>query len=134
VDLPALQLSCRYCAYVDSAPQKRPRIVVWWEELGVVVQIAVVAPICIIGMSLIHIWLFVPNISIGRAIGYGIFWGAMLTFALVGATRAERARRVHAQAAAEKARLKIDAAQTSATAETAARADAAAGDHDPPGV
>ncbi len=107
---------------------------VWWEELSVAVQIAVVAPICIIGMSLIHIWLFVPNISIGRAIGYGIFWGAMLTFALVGATRAERARRVHAQATAEKTRLKSDAAQASATAETAARADAAAGDRDLPGA
>ena len=103
MDLPALLLRCRYCARVDSTPQKRPRIVVWWEDLSVVVQIAVVAPICIIGMSLIHIWLFVPNISVGRAIGYGFFWGGMLTFALVGATRAERARRLHAQAAAQKA-------------------------------
>ena len=76
---------------------------VWWEDLSIIVQIAVVAPISIIGISLLHIWLFVPNISIGRAIGYGIFWGAMLTFALVGATRAERARRLHAQAAAKKA-------------------------------
>jgi hypothetical protein len=88
---------------VDPTPQARPRIVVWWEDLSVFVQIAVVAPIAIIGISLLHIWLFVPNISIGRAIGYGIFWGAMLTFALVGATRAERARRLHAQAAAKKA-------------------------------
>ncbi len=75
----------------------------WWEDLSIFVQVAVVAPIAIIGISLLHIWLFVPNISIGRAIGYGIFWGAMLTFALVGATRAERARRLHAQAAAKKA-------------------------------
>jgi hypothetical protein len=75
---------------------------VWWEDLSVLVQIAVVAPIAIIGISLLHIWLFVPNISIGRAISYGIFWGAMLTFAVVGATRAERARRLHAQAAAKK--------------------------------
>jgi hypothetical protein len=77
--------------------------VVWWEDLSVIVQIAVVAPIAIIGISLLHIWLFVPNISVGRAIGYGVFWGAMLTFALVGATRAERARRLHGQAAARKA-------------------------------
>jgi hypothetical protein len=62
-----------------------------------------VAPIAIIGISLLHIWLFVPNISVGRAIGYGVFWGAMLTFALVGATRSERARRLHGQAAARKA-------------------------------
>jgi len=109
-------------------------MVVWWEELSVVVQIAVVAPICIIGMSLIHIWLFVPNISTGRAIAYGIFWGSMLTFALVGATRAERARRLHAQAAADKARITRDTAQAGATAETAAKADAAAGDRDPPGA
>jgi hypothetical protein len=88
---------------VDPAPQLRPRIVVWWEELSIVVQIAVVAPIAIIGISLLHIWLFVPNISVERAVGYGIFWGAMLTFALIGATRAERARRLHAQAAAERA-------------------------------
>jgi hypothetical protein len=116
---------------VDSAPQERPRIVVWWEELSVVVQIAVVAPICIIGMSLIHIWLFVPNISIGRAIGYGIFWGAMLTFALVGATRAERARRVHSQAAAEKARMKADSAPAAASAKADATATAdASGDQD----
>jgi hypothetical protein len=77
--------------------------VVWWEELSIAVQIAVVGPIAIVSISLLHIWLFVPNISIARAIGYGIFWGAMLTFALVGATRAERARRLHAQAAAERA-------------------------------
>ena len=83
---------------------------VWWEELSVVVQIAVVAPISIIGMSLIHIWLFVPNISTGRAIAYGIFWGGMITFALVGATRAERARRLHQQAAAQRARAQAEAA------------------------
>lgn len=80
----------------------------WWEELSVVVQVAVVAPISIIGMSVIHIWLFVPNISTGRAIGYGIFWGAMLTFAIVGATRAERARRLHGKANDEKAKAKFD--------------------------
>lgn len=97
---------------------------VWWEELSVIVQIAVVAPICIIGMSLIHIWLFVPNISTGRAIGYGIFWGAMITFALVGATRAERARRLHTQAAAEKARLAR--AQADATAQATVDAASAA--------
>ena len=77
---------------------------VWWEELSIVMQIAVVAPIAIIGISWIHILLFVPNISVGRAIGYGFFWGAMVTFAVVGATRAERARRLHAQAAAERAK------------------------------
>jgi hypothetical protein len=104
VGLPARLVRHRYCARVESAPQKRPRIVVWWEELSVVVQVAVVAPISVIGMSLIHIWLFVPNISVGRAIGYGFFWGGMLTFALVGATRAERARRLHAQAAAAKSK------------------------------
>lgn len=80
----------------------------WWEELSIFVQIAVIGPIAIVGISLLHIWLFVPNISVGRAIGYGIFWGAMLTFALVGATRAERARRLHAQAAAERAAARKD--------------------------
>ena len=84
---------------------------VWWEDLSVVIQIAVVAPIAIIGISLLHIWLFVPNISVGRAIGYGIFWGAMVTFALVGATRAERARRLHGQAAAKKAAEKAAEAE-----------------------
>jgi multidrug efflux pump subunit AcrB len=78
--------------------------VVWWEELSIVMQIAVVAPIAIIGISWIHILLFVPNISVGRAIGYGFFWGAMVTFAVVGATRAERARRLHAQDAVERAK------------------------------
>jgi len=106
--------------------------VVWWEELSVVVQIAVVAPICIIGMSLIHIWLFVPNISTGRAIGYGFFWGAMLTFALVGATRAERARRLHAQAASEKAKAKTDAAQATSATDPTPKADAGVRDQDPP--
>ena len=77
---------------------------VWWEELSIVMQIAVVAPIAIIGISWVHILLFVPNISVGRAIGYGFFWGAMVTFAVVGATRAERARRLHAQAAVERAK------------------------------
>lgn len=87
---------------VDPAPKSRPSIVVWWEELSIFVQIAIVAPIAIVGISILHIILFVPNISVGRAIGYGIFWGAMVTFAVIGATRAERARRLHQQAAEAK--------------------------------
>lgn len=73
-------------------------------------QIAVVAPICIIGISWVHIVLFVPNISVERAIGYGFFWGAIATFAIVGATRAERARRLHEEAQAAKARERQEAA------------------------
>jgi hypothetical protein len=88
---------------VDSAPKSRPSIVVWWEELSVLVQVAIVAPIAIGIASVLHIVLFVPNISDGRAISYGIFWGSMVTFMIVGATRAERARRLHAQETAAKA-------------------------------
>ena len=85
---------------MTSAPKPRPKILIWWEDLSVLVQIGVVGPISIVIISWLHIILFVPNISVGRAIGYGIFWGAMATFALVGATRAERARRLAGQRAA----------------------------------
>lgn len=62
-----------------------------WENLPAPVQIAIVGPLSI-GLSwLIHLSLL--NQPPLRGFSYGVFWGVLLTIALVGATRSERARR-----------------------------------------
>lgn len=74
-----------------TAPVKRNRLVVLWEDLPIGVQIAVVLPVAILGLWAVHVWfLGQPN---GRGFGYALFWGLIATFAIVGSTRAERARR-----------------------------------------
>lgn len=68
-----------------------PRIVLWWEELHLAVQIAVVLPLAVFGMYVLHVTLL--NQPTGRGLGYGLFWGVVLAFGIIGSTRAERARR-----------------------------------------
>ncbi len=62
-----------------------------WEELHVVVQIAVVAPISVALLWAVHVYLL--NQPAGRGLGYALFWSVLVVGALVGATRSERARR-----------------------------------------
>lgn len=71
----------------------------WWEDLPIGVQIAVTAPVLVAVMWGLHRWVF--DLSAGRSATYAGFWGFLATFAVVGATRAERARR---RAAASRAR------------------------------
>jgi uncharacterized membrane protein YecN with MAPEG domain len=75
---------------MDTPPQ-RNRIVVWWEDLPIGVQIAVVLPLAVAAVWAAHVWLV--GLTFGRAFTYAGFWGLFATFAIVGSTRVERARR-----------------------------------------
>lgn len=74
-----------------SEPVQRPRIVRMWEDLPIGVQIAVVLPTAVLGLWAVHVWFL--GQPLGRGFTYGGFWGLLATFAIVGSTRAERARR-----------------------------------------
>ena len=63
-----------------------------WEALSARTQAAIAFPVAAVVMFLIHIGPF--NQPTGRAIGYAVFWGAVLTGLLVVASRAERAKRL----------------------------------------
>lgn len=69
-----------------------PAIVRWWEELHILVQIAVVAPVAVAMLWAAHVYLM--NQPLGRGLVYGVFWGLLATAAIVGASRSERARRL----------------------------------------
>ena len=75
-----------------SAPAKDPpRLLRWWENLPIGVQIGAVGPASVLLLWAAHVYLLnQPN---GRGLGYGVFWGVLATGAIVGATRSERARR-----------------------------------------
>jgi hypothetical protein len=62
-----------------------------WEDLHVGVQIAIVAPLAILLLWAGHVFLL--NQPVVRGLTYGVFWGILVTAAIVGATRSERARR-----------------------------------------
>jgi hypothetical protein len=63
-----------------------------WEALSARAQGAIAFPVAAVLMFLIHIGPF--NQPVGRAVGYALFWGAILTALLVIASRAERAKRL----------------------------------------
>lgn len=62
-----------------------------WERLPILVQAAVVLPLSIALMYAAHVTLL--NQPQDRGLTYGVFWGIVATFVIVGSTRAERARR-----------------------------------------
>lgn len=62
-----------------------------WEEIHVAAQVATVAPVAILVLWWGHVALL--NQPLGRGLAYGIFWGLLVTWAVVGASRSERARR-----------------------------------------
>ena len=73
---------------------RRPTPPAWlrrWEDLHVGVQLAVVGPLAILLLWVGHVFLL--NQPVWRGLTYGVFWGLLLTGAIVGATRSERARR-----------------------------------------
>lgn len=73
-------------------PGRRPDALLRrWEDLHVAVQLAVVAPLAVLLLWGAHVALM--NQPVWRGLGYGVFWGLLLTAAVVGASRAERARR-----------------------------------------
>ena len=61
-----------------------------WEALSARTQAAIAFPVTVVLMFLIHIGPF--NKPTGRAIGYAVFWGGVLTGLLVVASRAEDRR------------------------------------------
>ena len=74
-----------------SAGREPPALLRRWEAFHVGVQVAIVAPLSVLLLWAAHVWLM--NQPVGRGLAYGIFWGALLTAAVVGASRAEAARR-----------------------------------------
>jgi hypothetical protein len=78
------------------------RLVRRWEDLHVVAQVAVVLPLAVVLLTILH--LTALNQPFGRGVAYGVFWGALLTAVLVGASRSERARRVARERGSEKGR------------------------------
>jgi len=66
-----------------------------WEELHVGVQIALAFVISMLVLWVGHILLL--NQPLGRGFLYGVFWAVPLTAIIVGATRAERAKRLRAE-------------------------------------
>lgn len=74
----------------------RRRWVRRWESLHVMAQIAIVLPISVVLLWVGHI--LVLNQPVGRGFAYGVFWGALLTAAVVGASRSERSKRLAAEA------------------------------------
>jgi hypothetical protein len=63
-----------------------------WEDLSPGRQALVVLPVAVVAMLLLHLGPL--NQPTGRAITYALFWGAVITVALVVASRSERARRL----------------------------------------
>jgi hypothetical protein len=57
----------------------------------VAVQVAIVAPVAILLLWWIHVALLAQ--PLGRGFAYGVFGGLLVTAAVVGASRSERARR-----------------------------------------
>lgn len=76
-----------------SPPPARP-VPAWlrvWEDLHIVAQVAIVLPLAVVLLWAGHVALL--NQPAGRGLAYGVFWGALLTAAVVGASRSEKARR-----------------------------------------
>lgn len=84
---------------MSTRPSQRPAtasrpVPAWlrvWESLHILVQIAVITPVAVLLLWFVHIVLL--NQPLWRGLSYGIFWGALLTAAIVGASRSEKARR-----------------------------------------
>ena len=74
-----------------SAGSEPPVLLRRWEGLHIGIQLAIVAPLSVLLLWAAHV--FLMNQPVGRGLAYGIFWGALLTGAVVGASRAEAARR-----------------------------------------
>lgn len=68
-----------------------PPLLRWWEDLHIVVQTAIVLPVAVLVLWAAHVWLL--NQPVGRGFFYGVFWGVLVTGAVVGASRSEKARR-----------------------------------------
>ncbi|MEW6582500.1 MAG: hypothetical protein AB1416_07045 [Actinomycetota bacterium] len=75
----------------DRGRGDAPALLLWWEARHPALQIALVGPISVALMWVIHIGPL--NQPLGRGLGYAAFWGLVLTGLIVAASRAEHARR-----------------------------------------
>jgi hypothetical protein len=67
-------------------------LITQWEDLHIGVQAVVAFVVSFVLLVIAHIALL--NQPLGRALWYGLFWGAIATVIIVLGTRAERARRL----------------------------------------
>jgi hypothetical protein len=75
----------------STAPQRVPRLVLWWESLETWHQLLMSFPILSVLMLVINIGPF--NQPLLRSIFYGLFEGGVLSGLLAVATATERGRR-----------------------------------------
>ena len=78
---------------MESRSQRR-RLLTWWEERPIPVQLGVAAAVLVPVWTVINLMLNQP--LFWRAIIYGVFWGGLSVGAVFGATRSERSRRIEA--------------------------------------
>ena len=76
-----------------------------WEDLHILVQVAVVAPVATLVLWGIHVTML--NQPMWRGLSYGVFWGLLVTAAVVGASRSEKVKR-EARERARAARPGVD--------------------------
>lgn len=82
----------RILAGVSTKPDHEPSVWVRrWEDLHIAVQVAIVFPISVLVLWYVHVAFL--NQPTGRGLSYGVFWGALATAVIVGASRSEKARR-----------------------------------------
>ncbi|HXI95824.1 MAG TPA: hypothetical protein VNF91_05135 [Candidatus Acidoferrum sp.] len=74
-----------------QAPQRPPRLVLWWEGLETWKQLALSFPVFAVLTFLLNVGPF--NQPILRSVFYGVFEGGVLAGLLAVATRTERGRR-----------------------------------------
>jgi hypothetical protein len=80
-------------SFGSMADRPPPRLLLRWEALHIATQIAIVGPVAVLVLWGLHVVFL--NQPVGRGLLYGIFWGVLATGIVVGASRAERARREH---------------------------------------
>jgi hypothetical protein len=75
----------------STAPQRVPRLILWWESLETWHQLLISFPILSVLMLVINIGPF--NQPLLRSIFYGLFEGGVLSGLLAVATATERGKR-----------------------------------------
>jgi len=79
-----------------NEPRGAEALVRRFEDLPARVQIAILLPVAVGVLFVLHITLL--NQPFWRGLGYGVFWGLLATGAVMVAVRTERAKRTKASA------------------------------------
>jgi hypothetical protein len=75
-----------------AAVNGQQSLITRWEDLHIGVQAAAAFVVSFVLLVIAHIALL--NQPLGRALWYGLFWGAIATVIILLGTRAERAKRL----------------------------------------